>query len=89
MVYILYNFGFYFLNCFAGVLICGLECLMSAEWKSSNKIIARSVGGIGKGDIIVTTLRGGRGSSTVQFKGLQEAVGPLKVKSVGSRKLFL
>lgn len=42
---------------------------MSAEWKSNNKIIARSGGGVGKGDIIVVTALGGRGTSTVQFKG--------------------
>ena len=42
---------------------------MTAEWKTSNKIIARSGAGNGKGDIIVTTLQGGRGTSTVQFKG--------------------
>lgn len=52
-----------------GLIICGVDCLMSAEWKSNNKIVARSGGGIGKGDIIVVTTQGGRGTSTVQFKG--------------------
>lgn len=42
---------------------------MTAEWKTSNKIIARNVAGNGKGDIIVTTVQGSRGTSTVQFKG--------------------
>ena len=44
---------------------------MTAEWKTPNKIIARNVAGVGKGDIIVTTAGGGRGSCTVQFKGYQ------------------
>ncbi|KAB7496858.1 Exocyst complex component 2 [Armadillidium nasatum] len=65
-----------------GLIICGVDCLMSAEWKSNNKIVTRSGGGIGKGDIIVVTIQGGRGTSTVQFKGLQEAMGPLKESAV-------
>ena len=52
-----------------GLVICGIDCLLTAEWKSTNKIIARSGAGIGKGDVIVTTNTGGRGTSTVQFKG--------------------
>ncbi|XP_076044833.1 exocyst complex component secretory 5 [Oratosquilla oratoria] len=65
-----------------GLTICGVDCLMSAEWKSSNKIVARSGAGIGKGDIIVMTLQGGKGTSTVQFKGYQETMGPLKESAV-------
>ena len=42
---------------------------MTAEWKTSTKIIARSGLGVGKGDIIVTTAQGARGTSTVQFRG--------------------
>lgn len=53
-----------------GLTICGCDCLLSAEWKSSNKIIARSGPGKGRGDIIVTTRFGGRGTSTVQFRGM-------------------
>lgn len=63
--------GHYFI-CFtyySGLTICGVDCLMTAEWKTSNKIIARNVAGNGKGDIIVTTVQGSRGTSTVQFKG--------------------
>lgn len=45
---------------------------MTAEWKTSNKIIARNVAGNGKGDIIVTTVQGSRGTSTVQFKGKEK-----------------
>ena len=60
---------------------------MSAEWKTSNKIIARSSAGpngagIGKGDVIVITVLGGRGTSTVQFRGYQETMGPLKESAV-------
>ncbi|KAK8724030.1 hypothetical protein OTU49_011406 [Cherax quadricarinatus] len=65
-----------------GLTICGVDCLMTAEWKTSNKIIARSGAGNGKGDIIVTTLHGSRGTSTVQFKGYQETMGPLKESAV-------
>lgn len=65
-----------------GLTICGVDCLMTAEWKTSNKIIARSGAGIGKGDIIVTTVQGNRGTSTVQFKGYQETMGPLKESAV-------
>jgi exocyst complex component 2 len=53
-----------------GLTICDCDCLLSAEWKSSNKIIARSGPGKGRGDIIVTTRYGGRGTSTVQFRGM-------------------
>ena len=49
--------------------ICGFDCLLSAEWKSSNKIIARSGPCKGRGDIVVTTRSGGKGTSTVQFRG--------------------
>jgi exocyst complex component 2 len=48
-----------------GLTICGCDCLLSAEWKSSNKIIVRSGPGKGHGDIIVTTRYGGRGTSIV------------------------
>ncbi|XP_042861226.1 exocyst complex component 2-like [Penaeus japonicus] len=65
-----------------GLTICGVDCLMTAEWKTSNKIIARNVAGNGKGDIIVTTVQGARGTSTVQFKGYQETMGLLKESAV-------
>lgn len=54
---------------YTGLVICGVDCLLTAEWKSSTKLIARSGAGVGKGDVIVTTQTGGRGTSTVQFKG--------------------
>ncbi|KAH8263051.1 hypothetical protein KR044_003759 [Drosophila immigrans] len=65
-----------------GLKICGSDCLLSAEWKSPNKIIARSGPAKGKGDIIVTTLSGGVGTSTVQFRAYHETIGPLKESAV-------
>ncbi|XP_015188767.1 PREDICTED: exocyst complex component 2 [Polistes dominula] len=65
-----------------GLTICGCDCLLSAEWKSSNKIIARSGLCKGLGDIIVTTRSGGQGTSTVQFRGYHETIGPMKESAV-------
>ncbi|KAK0158108.1 hypothetical protein PV328_009154 [Microctonus aethiopoides] len=65
-----------------GLTICGCDCLLSAEWKSPNKIIARSGPGKGRGDIIVTTKIGGQGTSTVQFRGYHETIGPMKESAV-------
>ncbi|XP_076758036.1 exocyst complex component secretory 5 [Xylocopa sonorina] len=65
-----------------GLTICGCDCLLSAEWKSSNKIIARSGPCKGRGDIIVTTRTGGQGTSTVQFRGYHETIGPMKESAV-------
>lgn len=65
-----------------GVSICGCDVLLSTEWKSPNKIIARSGPAKGRGDIIVTTVSGGTGTSTVQFRAYHEAVGPLKESAV-------
>lgn len=65
-----------------GLTICGCDCLLSAEWKSSNKIIARSGPCKGRGDIIVTTRSGGPGTSTVQFRGYHETIGPMKESAV-------
>ncbi|OAD52986.1 Exocyst complex component 2 [Eufriesea mexicana] len=65
-----------------GLTICGCDCLLSAEWKSTNKIIARSGPCKGRGDIIVTTRSGGPGTSTVQFRGYHETIGPMKESAV-------
>ncbi|XP_024946623.1 exocyst complex component 2 isoform X2 [Cephus cinctus] len=65
-----------------GLTICGCDCLLSAEWKSQNKIIARSGPCKGRGDIIVTTRSGGQGTSTVQFRGYHETIGPMKESAV-------
>ena len=48
---------------------------MSADWKSPNKITARSGQTKGKGDIIVVTRSGGVGSSTVQYRGYHIQIG--------------
>lgn len=60
-----------------GLKICGTDCLLSAEWKSPNKIIARTGPAKGRGDIIVATATGGIGSSTVQFRAYYETIGPV------------
>ncbi|KAG1704403.1 Exocyst complex component 2 [Nymphon striatum] len=65
-----------------GLTICGKDSLLSAEWKSSNKIICRSGSGTGKGDVIITTKSGGIGSCTVQFRGFMETIGPVKEAAV-------
>nr|XP_034841374.1 exocyst complex component 2 isoform X2 [Maniola hyperantus] len=65
-----------------GLKICGCDCLLSGEWKSKNKIVARSGPCKGRGDIIVTTKSGGEGTSTVQFRGYHESIGPVKESAV-------
>lgn len=65
-----------------GLTICGCDCLLSAEWKSPKKILARSGPGKGRGDIIITTRSGGKGTSTVQFRGYHETIGPMKESAV-------
>lgn len=58
--------------------------MLSAEWVSPNKIIARTGPAKGLGDIIVTTRSGGEGTSSVQFRaiGNHEIIGPLKESAV-------
>jgi len=58
-----------------GLTICGVDCLLSAEWKSANKIIARTGQARGTGDIVVATRSGGVGSATVQFRGYNIQIG--------------
>uniref|UniRef100_A0A1Y9H2W3 Exocyst complex component 2 n=1 Tax=Anopheles dirus TaxID=7168 RepID=A0A1Y9H2W3_9DIPT len=65
-----------------GLTICGCDCLLSAEWKSDKKIIARTGAAKGKGDIIVSTRGGGTGTSTVQFRAYYETIGPMKESAV-------
>lgn len=65
-----------------GLSICGCDCLLSAEWKSPNKIIAHTGPAKGKGDIIVTTISGGIGTSTIQFRAYHETIGPMKESAV-------
>ena len=50
------------------LIICGTDCLATAKWKSSSKIVVR-LGGQAKrgvGDILIVTRSGGRGHSEVQ-----------------------
>ncbi|KAK3086910.1 hypothetical protein FSP39_025328 [Pinctada imbricata] len=67
---------------FIGLKICGVDCILSAEWKSPSKIIARSGPGKGKGDVIVITRTGGVGSCTVGFKGYFVQIGPLQDSAI-------
>ncbi|KAK3764200.1 hypothetical protein RRG08_044127 [Elysia crispata] len=65
-----------------GLKICGMDCHLSAEWKSSSKIIARTGPGKGMGDIIPITRYGGKGSCTVGFRGYFLQIGPLQESAV-------
>ncbi|XP_076469821.1 exocyst complex component 2-like [Babylonia areolata] len=65
-----------------GLKICGMDCTYFAEWKSQSKIVARTGPGKGKGDIIVTTRSGGKGSCTVGFRGYFLQSGPLQESAV-------
>uniref|UniRef100_A0A4W3K782 Exocyst complex component 2 n=1 Tax=Callorhinchus milii TaxID=7868 RepID=A0A4W3K782_CALMI len=67
-----------------GLTICGHNCLLTAEWMSASKIVCR-VGPAknDKGDIIVTTKSGGRGTSTVSFRLMKpEKIGILDQSAV-------
>ncbi|OQR70699.1 exocyst complex component 2-like [Tropilaelaps mercedesae] len=63
-------------NDLVSVTICGMDCTMFSEWKSSHKIVTRTRICSGIGDVIITTKSGGKGSCTVQFKGIHESVSP-------------
>lgn len=65
-------------NDLIGLTICGVDCLLSAEWQAPNKIIARTGPVKGRGDVVVITKSGSRGSCTVQFRSFFESIGPLK-----------
>ncbi|ESN97150.1 hypothetical protein HELRODRAFT_193281 [Helobdella robusta] len=65
-----------------GLKICDVDCLLSAVWKSSKQIIARTGQAKVRGDIIVTTRSGGVGSSTVQFRGFKIQIGPLQDSAI-------
>ncbi|KAL6486442.1 hypothetical protein MHYP_G00058340 [Metynnis hypsauchen] len=71
-------------NDLIGLSICGHNCLLTAEWMSASKIVCR-VGPAkdDKGEIIVTTRSGGKGTSTVSFKVLKhEKIGILDQSAV-------
>ena len=56
-----------------------MDCLMTAEWKSPNKIIARTGQAKGKGEIIVVTRSGGVGTCTVTFRGYNIQTGECRL----------
>lgn len=67
------------------VRICGVDCKITAEWHSPSKITVRTLANLvkGQGDIIIKTVMGGIGSSTVTFTALEApAVGPLDYSSI-------
>jgi len=64
------------------VIICDKDCTLFTEWRSSSKIVTRSPAAKGKGDVIVTTRSGGRGTSTVTFTAKENEVGPLQDSAV-------
>ncbi len=57
-----------------GLEICGVNCLLTSEWVSPNKILARTLLCKTKGDIVIMTRSGGSGSSTVQFRGKRSVI---------------
>ncbi|CAH1118597.1 unnamed protein product [Phaedon cochleariae] len=66
-----------------GLTICGTDCLLSAEWKTSTKIEAISGPIKGTGEVIVTTRLGGVGTCNVTFRGyFLSSIGPLKESAV-------
>lgn len=77
-------------NDLIALIICGTDCLLTAKWKSSSKIIAR-VGNAkrGSGDIIIVTKSGGRGTSNIQFRVLIEQVGPTTESAVWVDEVIL
>lgn len=65
------------------LVICGTDCLVSAKWKSTNKIIARlGPAKRGIGDVVIVTKSGGRGTSEVKFRVFIEEVKPLQECSI-------
>lgn len=65
------------------LIICGTDCLASAKWKSSSKIVARlGQAKRGNGEIIIVTRSGGRGISNVQFRVFIEDIGPTQESAV-------
>ena len=52
--------------------------MMTADWKSPNKITALCPAKEGKGDIFIATGSGGLGTCNVSFRIYKETIGPLK-----------
>ncbi|KAK8769331.1 hypothetical protein V5799_014204 [Amblyomma americanum] len=63
-------------NDLLNVTICGVDCSMYSEWKSSSKIVTRTRVCTGRGEVLVTTRSGGVGTCTVNFRGILEVIGP-------------
>ena len=70
----------------SGVLVCGVNVTLLAEWISPSKIVCRTTNCKGPGDVIVSTKSGGIGTSTVKFRGLQFL--PSKSESGEDEKSF-
>ena len=51
------------------VRICGVDCTLRSKWEKDSRIITYTGYCIGKGDIIVETASGGKGQSSVGFRG--------------------
>ncbi|XP_014664273.1 PREDICTED: exocyst complex component 2-like isoform X2 [Priapulus caudatus] len=62
--------------------ICGVECVMTMEWMSSSKLVARTGPCKGVGDVIILTKSGGIGTCTVKFRGFFVQTGPLQESAV-------
>ncbi|CAH1269792.1 Hypp4243 [Branchiostoma lanceolatum] len=65
-----------------GLTICGVNCLLTAEWVSPSKITCKTGLCKGKGEVIVTTRSGGLGTCTVTFRGYVMQTGPLEESAV-------
>ncbi|CAD6189841.1 unnamed protein product [Caenorhabditis auriculariae] len=65
------------------LFICGTDCLPTARWKSSSKIVARiGQASRGLGDVRIMTKSGGRGVSHVKFRVFIPQIGPLEESAV-------
>ena len=60
------------------ISILGADCMMTADWKSPNKITALCPAKEGKGDIFIATGSGGLGTCNVSLRIYKETIGPLK-----------
>jgi exocyst complex component 2 len=72
-----------------GINILGADCMMTAEWKSPNKIVALCPPRDGKGDIIIATISGGLGTCNVSFRAYTETIGPLKEVASWTNEKFI
>ncbi|CAF0899139.1 unnamed protein product [Brachionus calyciflorus] len=59
------------------VIICGVDCTIRAKWEKESRITTYTGFCKGKGDIVIVTNSGGRGTSSVGFQGLvKKNIGP-------------